>query len=166
MKQILDAAEILSGKNIFFALFGDGPEKDQLVLDASRRDLKNVGFFPSRKRDEMAFVLSQFDLAVVPLKNIELFDGARPSKMFELMACAVPFIFCGRGEGAEIALASGGAEIVGPEEGVALAEKIAKFAEFSHEKRREMGKAARNFVENNFNRSRIAQGFLMKLRGR
>jgi glycosyltransferase involved in cell wall biosynthesis len=125
--------------------------------------LDNLKFFPSVPREKMPELLSQFDLAVVPLKNIEIFDGARPSKIFELMGMQVPFIFCGKGEGAEIAEKSGGAIVVPPEAPGKLADAILEFASLPQDKRAEMGKRARKFVEENFDRAKIAEDFMKKI---
>ncbi len=164
LRQIIDAAEILKDQNIFFAFFGDGPEKNELLEYAKSRKLANLAFYPSRDRTEMFSLLCQFDMALVPLKNISLFDGARPSKMFELMACEIPFIFCGRGEGAEIAVKSGAAVALPPEEAGLLADAILKFANSHTSERKESGKKARKFVADFFDREKIAADLYIELK--
>jgi len=161
--QVLDAAEILKNEKVFFALFGDGPEKDGLISEAKKRNLENVGFYPSQARQKMNAIQSMWDLALVPLKNIDLFDGARPSKMFELMAGEIPFIFCGKGEGADLAVKSGCAFAVAPESPGELASAIQKFISMSLEERKNMGVSGRKFVAAHFDRSKIAAIFLQRL---
>jgi glycosyltransferase involved in cell wall biosynthesis len=172
LSQIISAAKIIqtkenssahNNKKIFFAFFGDGPEKQTLQESAESTGLDNLRFFDSVRREEMPHLLSQFDLALVPLKNITIFDGARPSKIFELMACGVPFVFCGRGEGAKIAELSGGAIVVPPENPQELAEAILKIANFADETREEMGELAEKFVRKNYNRAKIAEDFISNL---
>jgi len=165
LSQVLDAAQIVfeTNQQIEFLLFGDGPEKDELIKKAEEMGLANLRFLPSQPREKMAEVQSIWDVALVPLKNIELFDGARPSKMFELMGGQIPFIFCGKGEGAEIAEKSGCAFSVPPEDSAKLADALLKFAEMNKKQRREMGVNGRRFVERNFNRAKLAEELLEKL---
>lgn len=161
--QILAAAEKLKNEKIFFAFYGDGPEKEELVKKAESSGLTNVRFYPSEVRHKMYLVQSMWDIAVVPLKNISLFDGARPSKMFELMAGKIPFIFCGKGEGAELALNSGCARIVPPEDTGKLVEMISLMSKASEKELKTMGENGRNFVAKNFDRSKLCNIFLNEL---
>jgi glycosyltransferase involved in cell wall biosynthesis len=162
--QVLDAAEQLKNGKIFFAFYGDGPEKEELIKRAETKGLKNVGFYPSEPRQKMYIVQSVWDIAVVPLKNIELFDGARPSKMFELMAGKIPFIFCGKGEGADLALNSGCAKVVPPENTEKLVEAIVSMSKETAESLKTMGENGRNFVAKNFDRAKLCNIFLNELK--
>lgn len=162
--QILNAAEQLKGEKIFFAFYGDGPEKEELIKKAETKGLKNVRFYPSEPRQKMYVTQSVWDIAVVPLKNIELFDGARPSKMFELMAGKIPFIFCGKGEGADLALKSGCAKVVPSEDMGKLVEAIVSMSKESSENLRVMGENGRNFVTKSFDRAKLCNIFLNELK--
>ena len=164
LSQILEVAALLKDEKIFFALFGDGPEKAELQQKVVDMKLRNLGLFPSQPREKMAKIQSLWDIALVPLKNIPLFDGARPSKMFELMAGKIPFIFCGKGEGADIALESGCAKSVMPEDHAALAEAVRNMAAMSPDERAKMGESGRTFVSEKFNRGKLAEIFLEKLK--
>ncbi len=165
--QVLHAAEIVSGQNpdVLFLLFGDGPEKDELVSKAKEMKLDNLLFMPSQKRHDMMKVQGLWDIALVPLKDIELFKGARPSKMFELMAGEIPFVFCGTGEGAQIAENSGCAVSVPPEQPEKLAEKILWLAKMPAGKLKAMGCSGRKFVQENFDRAKLAKQLLDVLSG-
>ncbi|NOY75656.1 MAG: glycosyltransferase family 4 protein [Kiritimatiellaeota bacterium] len=159
LSRVLEAAAIVRGSrgDILFLLCGDGPEKPELVEKASKMGLDNVRFVDSQPREKMADIQSVWDIALVPLKDIDIFEGARPSKMFELMAGGIPFVFCGKGEGADIAVESGCAVSVPPENPAELADAVLRFAELAFERRREMGAAGRRFVEEHFNRARLAE---------
>lgn len=164
LSQVLDAAGLLKNENIFFAIFGDGPEKTELQAKAEKMGLEKLKFYPSQPRQKMSSVQSAWDIAIVPLKNIELFDGARPSKMFELMAGEIPFIFCGKGEGALLAEKSGCVKTVPPEAPEKLAETIMELKKAGLQERLDMGKRGRKFVLENFDRSKLAGIFLEKLK--
>ncbi len=163
LEQVLSAAKLLSGEKVFFLLVGDGPEKSSLQEKAREMGLGNVRLHPSQPRQKMAAIQSLWDIALVPLRDIPLFEGARPSKMFELMAGGIPFVFCGQGEGAGVALASGGARIVPPEAPEALAEAIRQLAAMTPLERRQMGLDGRTFVSVNYNRETIANTILDQL---
>jgi len=163
LAQILTAANLLKRENIFFALFGDGPEKAELEARAAEMQLKNLRFYPSQPRKKMDQIQALWDLALVPLRDIPLFDGARPSKMFELMAGKIPFIFCGKGEGAELADESGAARVVPPEKPEELAQTIRELAASPVADRQALGKKGRKFVQENFDRAQIAEQFFQEL---
>jgi glycosyltransferase involved in cell wall biosynthesis len=167
LTQVLKAAKIITEKQhqkIEFLFFGDGPEKNALIKYQKEHNIANVRFLPSQPREKMVKIQSLWDIALVPLKDIEIFDGARPSKMFELMAGEIPFIFCGRGEGADIAVNSGCAIAVPPEQPKALADVILKTASMPKQKREQMGKKGRKFVTNNFNRKKLAEDLMNTLK--
>lgn len=164
LRQVLEAAERLRGENVFFAFFGDGPEKDELVELARKMNLDHVRFYPSQPRERMAEVIAQWDVALAPLLDLEIFHGARPSKMFELMAMRVPFIFCGRGEGADLAVESGCALSVEPEKPEQLAAAIERLRSIPAEERWNMGEKGREFVLTRFNRIALAESFRLRLR--
>ncbi len=165
LSQVLEAAEIIKQKKnkVKFLLCGDGPEKNELINKAEKMNLKNLRFTDSQPREKMCEIQALWDVALVPLKNIELFNGARPSKMFELMGGGIPFIFCGKGEGAELAQKSGCAKTVPPEDSAKLAETILEFAELAESDRIKMGQKGRKFVEETFNRAKLAQELMWKL---
>ena len=122
LEQVVEAAAALAG--VTFVLIGDGPRKRPIEERARALGLTNVRFPDPLPWARMPEVLSVFDVAVVPLADLALFDGARPSKMFELMAVGVPFVYCGKGEGARLAEASGGAVTVDPQDPPALADAL------------------------------------------
>lgn len=165
LSQLLKAAEILreSRGDIFFLLCGDGPEKAELLIEAEKMNLDNLKFVDSQPREKMADIQSVWDVALVPLKDIALFEGARPSKMFELMAGGIPFIFCGKGEGADIAVESGCAVSVPPENPAKLADAILKLANLAKKERSKMGEKGREFVVRRFNRAKLAQNLRASL---
>jgi glycosyltransferase involved in cell wall biosynthesis len=169
LSQLLEAAAIVKKQSdadcrIKFLLCGDGPEKIELIEKTKKMELDNLTFLESQSREKMGDIQSLWNIALVPLKNIELFDGARPSKMFELMGGGIPFIFCGKGEGADVAEASGCAAVVPPENPAKLAEQIIKFAKLADADRKKMGRAGREFVEKNFNRAKLAESLMERLK--
>ncbi len=144
-------------------LVGDGPVKDQVLADT--HDLDPARFLVRSSVDaaRMPSLLSLIDVAVVPLADQALFEGARPSKMFELMASGIPFVFCGRGEGADLAAESGAARVVPPESPEDLATAAAELLAMSPAQRVALGKAGRVWVEAHFDRNVIVSQVVERL---
>jgi glycosyltransferase involved in cell wall biosynthesis len=161
---ILNAAEILKDKkSIKFILQGSGPEKERLLMMKEELHLTNVYFLPPVDKKEMPNVLMGVDLAVVPLRKLELFQGAIPSKIFESLSMKVPLILGVDGEarGHFITKAEAGFYFE-PENAIELAACVMKF----HENRTlitQMGNNGRSYVDKYFNRNNIAQNLFEKL---
>jgi glycosyltransferase involved in cell wall biosynthesis len=161
---ILNAAEILKDKkSIKFILQGSGPEKERLLMLKEELHLTNVYFLPPVDKKEMPNVLMGVDLAVVPLRKLELFQGAIPSKIFESLSMKVPLILGVDGEarGHFITKAEAGFYFE-PENAIELAACVMKF----HENRTlitQMGNNGRSYVDKYFNRNNIAQNLFEKL---
>lgn len=154
LEQVVDAAAALP--EAVFVLVGDGPRKEAVVDRVRALGLANVRFPDPLPWPRMPEVLSAFDVAVVPLADRPLFDGARPSKMFELMAVGVPFAYCGRGEGAGLADASGLGVTVAPEDPPALAAAVRELLGWDGATREVRAARARAYVAGNFDREAIA----------
>jgi glycosyltransferase involved in cell wall biosynthesis len=83
---------------IQFILQGSGPEKAQLQQLKVTYQLTNVHFLEPVAKAEMPSILKAIDVALVPLKNLPLFQGAIPSKVFEALAMEVPLLLGVDGE--------------------------------------------------------------------
>jgi glycosyltransferase involved in cell wall biosynthesis len=158
--RILDSAERLRDLgDVRFVFVGDGAEKEALVADAARRGLENVVFQGAVAKDEVPRWYRLADVGLVPLRNVPLFRTFIPSKMFELLACAVPIVASVEGEAAEILAASGGARIVAPEDAGAIASQIRALHADAAERRR-LGDSGRRFVAERFSRRKLAGDYL------
>ncbi|MBT6095041.1 MAG: glycosyltransferase family 4 protein [Rhodospirillaceae bacterium] len=104
LSNVLDAAEQLADTPaIAFLLAGGGAERDDLVAEAKRRGLENVIFLERQPKDRMPAVWSLCDVALVHLKNSDVFRDVIPSKMFEAMAMGLPVLMASpAGEASEI----------------------------------------------------------------
>jgi glycosyltransferase involved in cell wall biosynthesis len=126
-------------------------------------NLTNVHFLEPVSKKEMPAILKSIDVALVPLKNLPLFQGAIPSKVFEALAMEVPLLLGVDGEARKHFIEKGEAGLFfQPEDAVDLAKQALFLAE-NLEKRREMGKNARIYVSEHFDRNKIAEDFLKEL---
>ena len=122
----LDTAELLRAvPDIHFMLVGDGAARAELAAEARRRGLPNVTFTGALPSDQMPVVLAASDVVLVSLRNLPVFNGALPTKMYEAMACARPILLAVGGEARRMAEDQAHAALyVEPENPAAWAESI------------------------------------------
>ncbi|OSZ82377.1 hypothetical protein CAP35_03655 [Chitinophagaceae bacterium IBVUCB1] len=164
LEVILKAAAILKNESsLKFVLIGDGPQKEYLHKVKQESDITNVAFFPNQPQHEMPNIIHAIDAAVVPLKNIPLFKGAIPSKIFENLAFGKPILLGVDGEAKELFIDEGKCGLFfTPENEQELADSILKlycdkqlYAAF--------GKNGKQYVNEKFDRQKIAEVFYKKL---
>ncbi|MDD2557444.1 MAG: glycosyltransferase family 4 protein [Desulfuromonas sp.] len=105
LETLLDAAEIfknLKQLDFHFLFIGDGANKAKLVERARSRNLNNVTFVSTVPKNEVSRYWSLLDVSIIHLRNIELFAGALPSKMFESMGMGIPLVHGVAGESADL----------------------------------------------------------------
>jgi glycosyltransferase involved in cell wall biosynthesis len=152
------AALLKEHKDIQFCFFGDGPEKPHLQLFAAELGLENVQFFSPLPIFQMVEVLTAIDAAVVPLKRIDLFNGALPSKLFEAMGAAVPVIGAFQGEAQKLIEDANCGLCVEPENAAAM--KTAILTMFGDPTlRKRLGDNGCAYVLTHYNRKDIAACF-------
>ena len=161
---IIKAANLLRDyASIQFVIQGSGPEKEALLALKDSLNLTNVHFLEPVAKSEMPAILKSIDVALVPLKNLPLFNGAIPSKVFEALAMQVPLLLGVDGEARHHFIEKGKAGLFFQPEN---ADELAKQALFLTEnlaKRLEMGENARRYVIDNFDRNKIANDFKKQL---
>ena len=157
---LLSAAEQLRDRrNLVFLLVGTGAERARLEADKERRRLDNVVFVGSVDKEDVKQYWRLCDVALVLLKDISLFLHVIPSKMFEAMGTARPIILGVRGESQELLAESGAGIAIAPEDPPALAEALVRMMD-NPSLCRDMGDAGRRFVEERFDRQRLATEML------
>jgi glycosyltransferase involved in cell wall biosynthesis len=93
LEVILNSAKsFLDKPNIKFVFIGSGPEKDKLLQLKAELNLSNVFFLDAISKKEMPFVLRSVNAAIIPLRKLDLFLGAIPSKLFENLAMEIPVL--------------------------------------------------------------------------
>ena len=156
LDSVLNAAEkLIDHKDIAFVFFGDGPAKATLQKAARERSLQNVHFFAPEPNQRMREILSAWDVSLVPLKRLELFKGALPSKLFESMGMGIPVVLAATGEAQALVEKAEGGICVPPEDPAALANAIL-FLRDHPGSCRGMGQNARKFIAAHYDRRAIA----------
>jgi glycosyltransferase involved in cell wall biosynthesis len=161
---ILKAAQHLKENSaIKFVLLGSGPEKERLIVLKQEMKLENVVFIDGVSKNEMRGVLKEVNAAVIPLRKLDLFLGAIPSKIFENLAMKVPVILNVDGEARDLFVTQGKCALyVEPGNDKALAETTQQL--FNDKNlQKQLGEAGRVYASEYFNRNSIAQKFYEKL---
>ena len=138
---------------------GSGPLEDSLKDLQEKLGLKNLHFYETLSKAEMPDVLAGVDVSVIPLRKLDLFKGAIPSKIFESLAMKKPILLGVEGEAKDLFITEGNCGLAfEPENEVELAEKIVLLSG-DPSKCKILGENARQFAELKFNRERIAEEF-------
>lgn len=164
LEVILKAAEILKNETrIKFVFMGSGPCKDELLELQTKLNLSTIFFFETVTKREMPAILLEVNAAVIPLRKLELFKGAIPSKIFESLAMKLPLLLGVDGEARSLFIDTGKCGLYfEPENAEDLAAKT--FQLFLDPKLTEqMGQNGRNFAAQKFDRNLIAQALNEKL---
>src|SRR6202043_338262 len=95
------------------------------------------------------------DVCLVPMRNLSLFEGRLPLKMFEVMACARPILLGVKGEARQLAEQEANAAIyVEPENAEALVAGILYLRDHPEEAKL-LGWRGRNYIEAHFDRDQL-----------
>lgn len=157
---IIQAAALVRGlPEAKFVIIGDGPEKERLLELKEALNVENVLFFDGVPKNQIADIIQSIDVGIIPLKRIDLFKGAIPSKIFEILCLKKPVLLGIEGEAKELFIeqANAGLAFV-PEDAEDLAQKIRYV--LKHRKQiAVLGENGSRFVVTHFNRNVIADEF-------
>src|SRR5438552_11121956 len=95
---------------------------------AAAEKISNVRFLPNQPKSDMPALVNVAYASIVPLKRLDLFKSALPSKMFESMAAARPIVAALWGEAADLVEAAGCGLFVSPEDPHAMRDAVEKLA--------------------------------------
>jgi glycosyltransferase involved in cell wall biosynthesis len=149
------AQQLQAAPDVHFVFVGEGPKKAELLAMKERLGLANVMMLPERPRSDMPAFLSAADVALVPLRRLELFEGALPSKMFDAWACGCPVILSIDGEARRVLKQADAGLFVEPEDAGQMAQAILQLKGDPALlcRYRDNG---RRFVEENYSRQQLA----------
>jgi glycosyltransferase involved in cell wall biosynthesis len=163
LENVLQAANLLKDeKDIHFFFLGDGSERPALEEMKRRLQLDNVTFHNLVSIEKLAPFQSMADCGLVSIRNIPIFEGARPSKMFPLLAAGKPLLFCGHGEGANLVREAKAGIVVPSGEPQALARAIAELLR-NRPLLRELGANGRRFVEQHYEWRKLVSNWVQSL---
>ena len=144
-------------------LQGAGPEKEDLLGLKEQVGADNIYFLPPVPKSEMPGILKEVDVALVPLRKLELFTGAIPSKIFEALAMEKTLLLGVEGEAKMHFIDRGKAGLFfEPENEIDLANRMLELAA-DRNRLTELGRNGRKYVSEHFNRNKIAEDFIQEL---
>ena len=163
LEHVLQAAKILEGeRDIHFLFLGDGSERPALERLQGQMGLRNVTFKDPVPLEQLAPYQSITDCGLVSLRNLPIFEGARPSKMFPLLAAGKPLVFCGNGEGARLIQRAQAGIVVPAENPEALATALPVLLR-NDELMKEFGANGRRFVQANHEWRKLVEDWVNEL---
>ncbi len=160
LEVILKAADKLkSHSNAHFLLVGSGPEKEMLLQMKSQMSLNNVHFYDAVSKVEMPSIIESCAMTIVPLKKLDLFKGAIPSKIFENLSMKVPVILGVDGEAKDLFVEDGKCALYfEPENEFELSKVIIDVLEEKVDLT-SLKENSRKYVGEKFDRDKIAKEF-------
>jgi len=163
LEVIIKAAEKLKSFSLSFIIVGDGPEKNRLLKMVADKNLNHVHFIPNLEKTKMPSLIKSCDAYVVPLRKLDLFKGAIPSKLFEPLAMGKPILLGVDGEAKELFIEEGKAGLFfEPENADELSDRILILLN-DQSLRLQLGMNGKSYVKSNFDRQHIHQKFLHAL---
>lgn len=164
LEVLLNASARLSDASIKFLIVGDGPEKHRLEQLVNERGLRNVHFVPNLERKWIPSLIQACDAYIVPLRKLDLFKGAIPSKLFEPLALSKPILLGVDGEARELFIEEGKCGLYfEPENDADLARKIITLRN-NPDLTERLGVQGRAYITENFDRAGIYERFLESFR--
>ena len=164
LNYVLDAAKSLEDEHeVYFLFIGDGSAKPELLVQRDRLNLRNVGFLDPVAIEQLPPYYSIAICGLASLLPIPLYDGARPSKIFPILASGKPVLFVGKGETARLIEEARAGIVVAPGDPQALAEAVLQLAN-QPEAAEELGRNGRRFVEDNYEWSALISRWIAGLR--
>jgi glycosyltransferase involved in cell wall biosynthesis len=160
---ILDAAKLTTNADVMYVLAGEGAEKEALVARAKAEGIANLRFLPNQPKSMMPALLNLAYATIIPLKRLDLFKSALPSKMFESMAVERPIVAALWGEAATLIDQAECGIVVEPEDAGAMHQAVEKLAADPALARR-LGQSGRKYAIRHFERKDIAERFVELLR--
>ncbi len=164
LETILHAAKNLEkSPHVKFVFIGSGPEKDQLISLKNKENLTNVYFLDAISKKEMPGVLKSVDATIIPLRKLDLFLGAIPSKIFENLSMEIPVLLGVDGEARQLFIEQAKAGYYfEPENVTELTAAIHQLIQ-DKDQARQLGVNGRAFVNQHFNREIIANQFFERI---
>ena len=139
-----------------FGWLAQVPREAALRAYVAEKSAKNVRMLGGKQREDMPAFLSAANLAVVPLRDVPLFHGAAPSKIFDAWACACPTLITIQGEAKQIVEEANAGIFVPSEQPQLLADAIRE-CQKNPAKLIKMGENGRTHVQQHYSRQSQAK---------
>src|SRR5260370_26748069 len=160
---MLGSGEVSTNAEVVYVLAGEGAEKEALMARAKAEGIANVRFLSNQPKSTMPALLNLAYATIIPLRRLELFKSALPSKMFESMAVGRPIVAALWGEAATLIDQAECGIVVEHEDAGAAHQAVGKLAA-DPALARLPGASGPGYAIRNFERKDIAEQFIQLLR--
>jgi len=168
LEVVAEAARILRDRgreDIRFCLVGDGAVRERLTRLAAELGVNgSIVFAGRRPAESVPSILASSDACLIHLKECDLFETVIPSKMFEAMGMARPIILGVRGDALAILRRADAGLEMEPGSAESLVSCVTRLAD-DRALCSALGARGRAFVEQHYNRDRLAAEMLGILEG-
>ncbi len=163
LDKVLHAAKLLEPHpSIHFLFVGDGSARADLLQLQQRLQLSNVTFHDPVPLGQVPAFFSISLCGLASLVDIPTYEGARPSKLFPILASAKPLLFVGKGESARLVERAAAGIVVPPGDPQLIADAVLRLAD-DPALCREFGDSGRRFVEDHLQWSTLVNNWLAQL---
>lgn len=161
---LLEAIKLINKEyQIEFLFVGSGELKED-IIKASKQDERII--FKGRVTKEKAFeYMKKSTILFKGNPNKKLYEyGTSPIKLFEYLMAGKPILHSTNLKNDIVKISNCGISVKG-ETPELIAKEIIEFYNMSQEKREELGKNGKDFVEKNFNYNKLAKDFIKAIEG-
>jgi colanic acid biosynthesis glycosyl transferase WcaI len=164
LDKVLEAAKLLehAHPDLHFLFVGDGSAREDLLRLQQQLQLKNVTFREPVPLDQVPAYYSISFCGLASLVDIPTYEGARPSKVFPILASGKPLLFVGKGETAWLVERAQAGVVVTPGDPQLFADAVVRLAQ-NPALCQELGGNGRRFVEDNLQCSGLVSNWLGQL---
>lgn len=160
----ITAATYFKDDSVAFVLVGKGPEKESLIRHANSLGVQNVFFLDSIPKQEVPFLLSEFDFLYIGLQNQPLFRfGISPNKLIDYMMAGKPVIQAINAGNDIVSEASCGISVEA-EDPDAIVKALSELIALPKEEKIKMGQNGERYVARNHDYAILAEKFIMLMR--
>jgi colanic acid biosynthesis glycosyl transferase WcaI len=121
LSTVVAAAALAGPALVEVTIAGEGPDAPLIRRQIATLGLDNVRLVGAVAPEQVPRLYADADAGIVPLRDRPIFNGALPTKLFEVLAAARPAILASRGEAATLVREAAAGLIVAPEDPQALA---------------------------------------------
>jgi len=155
LETIVGAAARLKDHNIHWVFLGDGRRRKWLEDEVKGRALDKVHVLGRRAMESMPAYFSLADTMLVTLRDDPVMATTIPGKVQSYLACGKPIVGALNGSGQAVIQESGAGYCVASDDVESFAESVLKMSELTPNQRETMGKKAREYYLENFDREHL-----------
>jgi colanic acid biosynthesis glycosyl transferase WcaI len=153
---LISAMKLIRNHNVRLLIVGEGDVKHNVQNAVSSNNLNDhIILLDGLERNQLPHLLSESIAGVAPLRKLDVIEEAIPAKIFDYMACGIPFVAFGGSDLRQIAEDSNSGFVVENNPDV-LAKTILIFVE-NPELARQMGQNGQEYCKKFYSRKKMAE---------